>query len=457
MATWVEDIEQALKNLGGQATLSQIYEEVKRIRKDPLPATWKASIRERIEAHSSDSQNFKGKDIFRKVDKGIWALKDRNSGHVGSEEKVNTLSSTSIAEVVLPQTQEDTNKKVPLVTPKLWGEVKDSKRQEFVIDNGLFPSESLNFPFSESFDTVANLSRTIKEYRDYVHPDANSWEEYILEFFHILGFNTTKVAPRLITVDILGENSSPKALVGIVHQDESLDEIIPGIDWASFLFFASKHFQTEYGILTNGCELRIYNLSHNQFKENSFWCNLDGLIKHERTDSFFTVHKVFEYIKGRRFKTVETEETLSDSNALRRVFWTQLLEKAKSRTSLHQNRTPGTDNWISTGAGKAGIVYSYVVRMEDAQVDLYIDRADYKWNKGVFGYFLQNKEEIEEIFGERLEWQMLEDKRAARVRFVINGLGLKNQLLWPELQERLINAMVDLEKAFNPFIRKLKI
>jgi hypothetical protein len=54
MATWVEDIVQALRNLGGQATLNQIYDEVKRIRTEPLPANYQASIRERIEAHSSD-------------------------------------------------------------------------------------------------------------------------------------------------------------------------------------------------------------------------------------------------------------------------------------------------------------------------------------------------------------------------------------------------------------------
>ena len=71
MASWVEDIIQALKNLGGQASLVQIYEEVKRIRTEPLPDTYKASIRERIEAHSSDSSNFKGKDYFRKVEKGV--------------------------------------------------------------------------------------------------------------------------------------------------------------------------------------------------------------------------------------------------------------------------------------------------------------------------------------------------------------------------------------------------
>jgi hypothetical protein len=61
MATWVEDIVQALENLGGQAPLSQIYAEVKKIRKEPLPRTYTASIRERIESHSSDSKILRAK------------------------------------------------------------------------------------------------------------------------------------------------------------------------------------------------------------------------------------------------------------------------------------------------------------------------------------------------------------------------------------------------------------
>jgi hypothetical protein len=77
MATWVEDITQALINLGGQASLAQIYDEVKKIRIEPLPETYKASIRERIEAYSSNSSNFKGKDYFQKIEKGVWALKEK--------------------------------------------------------------------------------------------------------------------------------------------------------------------------------------------------------------------------------------------------------------------------------------------------------------------------------------------------------------------------------------------
>ena len=77
MATWVEDIVQALKNLGGQAHRKEILEEIRRIRKEPLPLHAIESMQERIEAYSSDSEHFKGKDLFKKLGNGVWALREQ--------------------------------------------------------------------------------------------------------------------------------------------------------------------------------------------------------------------------------------------------------------------------------------------------------------------------------------------------------------------------------------------
>jgi len=72
MATWVEDIVQALKNLGGQAHRKQILEEVKRIRKEPLPESIAEVIQRTIQDHSSDSTGFRGNDFVSKGRKWCW-------------------------------------------------------------------------------------------------------------------------------------------------------------------------------------------------------------------------------------------------------------------------------------------------------------------------------------------------------------------------------------------------
>lgn len=91
--------------------------------------------------------------------------------------------------------------------------------------------------------------------------------------------------------------------------------------------------------------------------------------------------------------------------------------------------------------------------MDNAQVELYIDRGEAEWNKMVFNTFLQHKVEIEELFGGPLEWQLLPDKRASRIRFVISSYGLKDQEHWDELQDKLIDAMIRLERALRNYIK----
>jgi hypothetical protein len=124
-------------------------------------------------------------------------------------------------------------------------------------------------------------------------------------------------------------------------------------------------------------------------------------------------------------------------------------------TEIHAKIRPGIENWISAGAGKTGLSYGYVLRMNNAQVELYIDRGDGTWNKRVFDTLYRQKEAIENIFGAPLDWQRLDDKRGCRVRYLLDGYGLQDKEHWPELQDSLIDAMIRLEKAFHNYIRQL--
>jgi len=58
---------------------------------------------------------------------------------------------------------------------------------EFIKDKGLFLDRN-DFKYSllDSSETIANFLNTIKEYRDYAHPDSPEWREYIKVFFHVM-------------------------------------------------------------------------------------------------------------------------------------------------------------------------------------------------------------------------------------------------------------------------------
>lgn len=155
-----------------------------------------------------------------------------------------------------------------------------------------------------------------------------------------------------------------------------------------------------------------------------------------------------------RAKEREEREHRAERYDLRYRFFTGLLEYAKTKTSLHANRSPGIYNWIGGSSGKRGFSYNYAVRNDDSQVELYIDLGigqDQK-NTEIFNSLLSKRVEIEQVFGAELDWQELPESRACRIRKVIEGGYRSYPDQWPHIFEMLVDAMIRLEKALKNHI-----
>lgn len=404
MTTWVEDIVQALKNLGGQGTLNDIYSEVERIRKEPLSISWKASIRERIEAHSSDSRNFKGKDFFQKVGKGMWALRDQSSA--------------------LPITQR---------------RVKEQSTQ-------------IQSP-PKSVEEISIALKTIKEYRDYHDPNSPTWNGYLEDVFHILGFSTEKINPNLMKLTNMETDHFPRAIVGLISPNKDFKEIVLGFTWESLLLFVANYYQIEWGIITNGLQLRVFSYRNPNLQRLTCWEDFDGIILNEKLDDFSSIYELFSLIKSNRKRN---EKGRSNREIRVSEFWEQLLVRSKGRTSLFEKSSPSYNHWLSIGAGTSGLIYAYVIRIEDAHVELYIDRPDKDWNKRAFHFILDHKNQIEGSFGANMDWQDLPEKRACRIRYLISDYGLQDTEHWPDLQDRMIDVMIKFQKVMQPTIDEIK-
>lgn len=156
----------------------------------------------------------------------------------------------------------------------------------------------------------------------------------------------------------------------------------------------------------------------------------------------------------------DTKKELKERHILRRRFWAPLLERAKDKTKLHANRSPVDGNYIRTGTGKTGLGLGYVIQQRTSDIELYIDRgreADSE-NEEILDRLEKSKEVIEEAFGESLEWQRLEGKRACRIgkRFSLGGYR-DDEARWPEIQDAMIDGMIRLEAALRPHIDKLPV
>lgn len=155
----------------------------------------------------------------------------------------------------------------------------------------------------------------------------------------------------------------------------------------------------------------------------------------------------------------DKKKELAERHIARRKFWTELLERAKEKTKMHANISPGAYNWVGTSAGLPGLNLNYAVRQHDGQVELYIDadRDSGEGNTNIFNQLLAKKQQIEESFGGPLEWQSLDGRRSCRIRKTITGGGWQDPDEWPKVHEAMINSMISLEKSLRPHFSGLHL
>ena len=148
---------------------------------------------------------------------------------------------------------------------------------------------------------------------------------------------------------------------------------------------------------------------------------------------------------------------LSARQATRRRFWTRLLTEAQERTSLHQNASPGSDSWVSAGAGRTGMTFNYNVTMEQTRPELYINTNDKALNKALFDQLYAQREQIDAAFGEPLSWERLSDKNTCRIACRLTRGGWADEATWDEAIPASIDATVRLEDALRPLVDGLEV
>jgi hypothetical protein len=155
----------------------------------------------------------------------------------------------------------------------------------------------------------------------------------------------------------------------------------------------------------------------------------------------------------------EEKKEYAKRHILRKEFWTQLLDKAKQKTNLHANVTPSINSWVGAGGGKSGINYNYVITRKYAGCEIYLDKGKgYEKpniNKERFDRLHRCKKQIEKTFRGKLNWERLDNARASRISYRFKEGSLNNKETWLKVQDKMIEAMIRMEKAFKNYINQL--
>lgn len=148
----------------------------------------------------------------------------------------------------------------------------------------------------------------------------------------------------------------------------------------------------------------------------------------------------------------------NDLPSLRYLFWSELLETASKVLTVHDNISPTQSSDIAAPAGVRGLNYKYFIQMEGAEIALDIARSNPSDNKRILNELASQKAAVEAAFGAQLEWGDPESNgNSYKISYLLPGSGLQDRARWPNMQQKMIEAMSRLSGALQPFINELKV
>lgn len=150
-----------------------------------------------------------------------------------------------------------------------------------------------------------------------------------------------------------------------------------------------------------------------------------------------------------------SKEKNQNRYTVRIKFWTQLLQEMNKRSDLFKNISTSKDNWLGCGSGYSGIVYNFVITGSFARVELWINRGLQEENKVLFDKMAMYKDKIEESFGNKLDWQRLNEGKGSRIAYFLRDVNIFDEDDWAQMIEFMITNMIKLEKTIKGILNEI--
>lgn len=162
---------------------------------------------------------------------------------------------------------------------------------------------------------------------------------------------------------------------------------------------------------------------------------------------FEIIEKPNEFIKS--VKTKNNSSELNKSQSERLNFWTVFNDVISDRGKPFNIRKANTDHWydVAIGTSEAHISITLVNKENFIGVELYIND-----NKDMFDILFSKKDKIEKELNLALEWQRLDNKKASRILYKIEGLNFEDYSNYNILMNEIIDKVILMKKVFLKYI-----
>ena len=159
-----------------------------------------------------------------------------------------------------------------------------------------------------------------------------------------------------------------------------------------------------------------------------------------------------------RAQEKEKRKVESAREELLRQFWEQLIARSRGRTALLASRNTTGGSWLTARTVRGGFGFTLSLVQKEGQVECYIRLpGDAEKTSVAFETLHSQREKIEGAFGETLDWQALPDREGCRICVRYAGGWKSPEAEWSAMQDRMIDALIRLERALMPAINDLKL
>lgn len=159
---------------------------------------------------------------------------------------------------------------------------------------------------------------------------------------------------------------------------------------------------------------------------------------------FVVVEKPNDFVKVTNVGVDNGE--LSKAQSERFNFWNKFNEIVASRNKPFNIRKATTDHWynVALGTSEAHISITLVNKTNSIGIEVYIND-----NKELFDKLYSESESIQNKLGFNMDWQRLDDKKASRIIYYIDGLDFNNHENYDELINKVIDKVIAIRDAFK--------
>lgn len=164
---------------------------------------------------------------------------------------------------------------------------------------------------------------------------------------------------------------------------------------------------------------------------------------------FVVVEKPNDFVKVANVGVDSGE--LSKAQSERFNFWNKLNEVVVSRNKPFNIRKATTDHWynVAIGTSEAHISITLVNKTNSIGIEVYISD-----NKELFDKLYSESESIQNELGFNMDWQRLDNKKASRIIYYIDGLDFNNHDNYDELINKVIDRVIAIRNAFRNHLQQ---